>query len=187
MEKEQEFYNYGENVSNPNIEMAILSELIEVERDLQKFEMEVLRGLIQVRNIKSGRMEWKAIAPNSDPPVNELGVRGIMSLMRGAATKLSKLSNKTDDEIKDDMFFFHMALVEQMYYHHIKWQLKKTDAAGMKESAIRLVWDVAASSRDGFTAINIKSQYNLTQSSNINSDEQKSKTLWGIPLPGGKK
>ena len=176
-----------EGYSVNSYENSILSELIDVEKDLQRFEIEVLRGLVSIRDTQTGKLKLVPIASNSKPPVNELGVRGIMSLMRGAVTKISKLSNKTDDEIKDDMFYFHMTLVNQIYNHHISWELKKVDFEVIKESAIRLVWDVAASSRDGFTAINLKSQYSMSQNSNINSEDKKEKSLWGIPLPGGKK
>jgi len=84
---------------------------IDVERDLDKFTQEVLKGLVEVIDEASGEKKWVEVAPGQVSPMNELGVRGILVLMKGAVTKISKLSCKTDDEIKSDMFYFHMTLV----------------------------------------------------------------------------
>jgi len=84
---------------------------------------------------------------------------GLLVLMKSAVTKISKLSCKTDEEIKQDMFYFHMTLISHMYQNFGKWDMDFSDVEAVKEAALRLVWDVSASSRDGFTAVNLRSQY----------------------------
>lgn len=154
---------------------------IDVDKDLDRFTQEVLRGKVNVVNTESGEKEWVPIAPGSKPPMNELGVRGILVLMKGAVTKLSKLSCKTDTEIKSDMFYFHMTLVNALYLNSDTWEIGLSDTEAIKESALRLVWDVAASSRDGFTAINLRSQYSMNEISHSeNNNNKQNGNLFGF-------
>lgn len=159
---------------------------IDVERDLDKFTQEVLRGLVEVDDVATGEKRWTPIAPGQKPPMNELGVRGILVLMKGAVTKISKLSCKTDEEIKKDMFYFHMTLVNSLYLNSDLWGIGLNDVEALKESAIRLVWDVAASSRDGFTAINLRSQYSMSEVSHLDNKPKSRGSFMGIPLGRGR-
>ena len=159
---------------------------IDVERDLDKFTQEVLKGLVEVDDVDTGEKRWTPIAPGQKPPMNELGVRGILVLMKGAVTKISKLSCKTDEEIKKDMFYFHMTLVNSLYLNSDLWEIGLNDVEALKESAIRLVWDVAASSRDGFTAINLRSQYSMSEVSHLDNKPKSRGSFMGIPLGRGR-
>ena len=62
---------------------------------------------------------------------------------------------------------------------------KKKIAKSIKDSMVELVWDVLASSRNGFTAINLRTQYTRQDVSRNDSQQQTQKTFLGIPL--GKK
>jgi hypothetical protein len=158
---------------------------IDVERDLDRFTQEVLKGLVEITDDK-GEMVWVSVAPGQSPPMNELGVRGILVLMKGAVTKISKLSCKSDDEIKNDMFYFHMTLVNSLYLNADLWEIGLNEVEALKESALRLVWDVAASSRDGFTAINLRSQYSMSEVSHSDNKPKSRGSFLGIPLGRGK-
>ena len=158
---------------------------IDVEKDLDRFTQEVLRGLVETIDPDSGEKKWVPIAPGQVLPMNELGVRGILVLMKGAVTKISKLSCKTDDEIKKDMFYFHMTLVNSLYLNSDLWGIGLNDVEALKESALRLVWDVAASSRDGFTAINLRSQYSMSEVSHLDNKPKSRGSFLGIPLGRG--
>ena len=155
---------------------------IDVEKDLDKFTQEVLRGRVEVQNPETGEKTWEPIAPGEAAPMNELGVRGILVMMKGAVTKISKLSCKTDNEIKNDMFYFHMTLMSAFYNNLDRWEIGLNDVEAIKESALRLVWDVAASSRDGFTAINLRSQYSRTESTRGENPIKSQKSFFGIPI-----
>lgn len=159
---------------------------IDVEKDLDRFTQEVLRGLVQIMDDTTGEKIWVPIAQGQSPPMNELGVRGLLVLMKGAVTKISKLSCKTDDEIKKDMFYFHMTLVNSLYLNSDRWDIGLSDVEAIKESALRLVWDVAASSRDGFTAINLRSQYSMSEVSHSDNKPKSKGSFMGIPLGRGK-
>lgn len=153
---------------------------IDVEKDLDKFTKEVLRGLVEVKN-EDGEKSWVEIVPGKKP-MNELGVRGILVLMKGTVTKLSKLSCKTDEEIRKDMFYFHQTLISALYQNIDKWEIGLDDVEALKEAAIRLVWDVAASSREGFTAVNLKSQYQRSEVSHSEDKPRAGGSFLGLPL-----
>jgi hypothetical protein len=178
MEEQQE--DYSQQPQNNSGEEYI-SELINVDKELQRFTMEVLRGKVEIINDK-GEKEW-VNRFEGKKIMNKKGVRGFLSLLRGVVTKLSKLSNKTEEEIKTDMFYFDMRLTSAMYENGDDWGLDLADYELLKESCVRLAWDVAASSRDGFTAINLRSQYTRNESSrNEINNNQPQRKLFGINL-----
>jgi len=180
---EEENYDGGGTYSEADPEFIRLQ--IDVEKDLDRFTQEVLRGMVEIIDPEKGTKNWVKIAPKEKPPMNELGVRGILVLMKATVTKISKLSCKTDDEIKQDMFYFHMTLVSHMYQNFDKWDMEFSDVEAVKEAALRLVWDVSASSREGFTAINLRSQYSRQDVSRSDDSNKSGKSFLGIPY--GKK
>lgn len=166
----------------PENNTEYISEQIDVDKELQRFTMEVLRGKVKIVNQKTNKEEWVDIYPGKKM-MNELGVRGFLSLLKGVVTKLSKLSNKTDEEIMKDMFYFDMRLTTTMYAHGDEWEIDLADFESLKEACVRLAWDVSASSRDGFTAKNLRSQYSRVDSTRSeNSIPQKKKSLFGVNL-----
>jgi len=185
MESYQDFEGYGGHTTPIESSSEFIILQIDVEKDLDRFTQEVLRGQVEIMDEKEGK-KYVPIAPNEKPPMNELGVRGILVLMKGAVTKISKLSCKSDSEIKSDMFYFHMTLVSALYQNLDKWEIGLDDVEAIKESAIRLVWDVAASSRDGFTAINLRSQYSRSEVSRVGEENKSGKSFLGIPIGGSK-
>jgi hypothetical protein len=44
--------------------------------------------------------------------------------------------------------------------------LDDDDAPALKEAILRLAWDIASSSINGFTAINLRSQYTMSEITN---------------------
>ncbi len=176
----EENYDGGSTYGEEDQEFIRLQ--IDVEKDLDRFTQEVLRGMVEVVDPDKGIKTWQMIAPNEKPPMNELGVRGLLVLMKSTVTKISKLSCKTDDEIKQDMFYFHMTLVSHMYQNFGKWDMEFSDVEAIKEAALRLVWDVSASSRDGFTAINLRSQYQRQEISRTDESGKSGKSFLGIPM-----
>jgi len=181
---EQQHYDGASNYDEQPTEFIL--QQIDVEKDLDRFTNEVLKGLIQIKDESTGEKKWVPVAPGQKPPMNELGVRGMLVLLKGAVTKLSKLSCKTDVEIKQDMFYFHMTLVNALYLNLDLWEIGLNEVESIKESALRLVWDVAASSRDGFTAINLRSQYSRNENLTSSDDKQQSKRSFLGMKFGGK-
>ena len=180
-EEPQKHYEGASNYDEQPAEFIL--QQIDVEKDLDRFTNEVLRGLVLLKDETTGEKSWVPVAPGKIPPMNVLGVRGMLVLLKGAVTKLSKLSCKTDEEIRKDMFYFHMTLVNALYLNFDLWEIGLNEVESIKESALRLVWDVAASSRDGFTAINLRSQYSRSEVSNSNENPQHSnKSFLGIKL-----
>ena len=176
----EENYDGGGTYSESDPEFIKLQ--IDVEKDLDRFTQEVLRGMVEIVDDEKGIKKWVPIAPKEKAPMNELGVRGLLVLMKSAVTKISKLSCKTDDEIKQDMFYFHMTLVSHMYQNFGKWDMEFSDVEAIKEAALRLVWDVSASSRDGFTAVNLRSQYSRQEVSRTDESSKSGKSFLGIPM-----
>ncbi len=187
MDEQQQSQHY-EGASNYDEQPTeFILQQIDVEKDLDRFTKEVLQGLVQIDDIKTGEKKWVPVAEGKDPPMNKLGVRGVLVLLKGAVTKLSKLSCKTDIEIKKDMFYFHMTLVNALYLNLDLWEIGLNEVEAIKESALRLVWDVAASSRDGFTAVNLRSQYSRSEVSNSSNNKPQSKrSFLGMSFGGDK-
>jgi len=72
------------------------------------------------------------------------------------------------------------------FYNNIdKWEISLSDVEAIKESALRLVWDVAASSRDGFTAVNLRSQYQRSEVSHVDNKPKSRGSFLGVPLGRG--
>src|SRR6056297_1261495 len=163
-----------------NILMEYISELINVDKELDKFTIEVLRGKMRIINDK-GQEEW-IDRYNGKKIMSEKGVRGFLTILKGVVTKLSKLSNKTDEEIAKDMFYLDMRLSTAMYENGDDWELDLADFELLKESCIRLAWDVSASSRDGFTAVNLRSQYSRSETSNNNQEKTKPRKIFGLNI-----
>lgn len=174
-----EEYNQINQVPQYISETESITDLIDVEKELKKFTMEVLRGKVEVIN-EQGEKEWVDRVPGKKI-MNERGVRGFLTLLGGTVTKISKLSNKTEDEIKTDMFYFDMRLTTAMYENVDEWEIELSEVEVLKEACVRLAWDVIASSREGFTAINLKSQYTRNESTRLDSPNQpQPKKIFGI-------
>jgi len=167
----------------PEKEEEVIKIQLDVDKELKKFEYEVLRGKMQV--IKNDEKVWEDIAPGEKPPVNELGVRELLSRLKGRVTTIAKLSYKTDEEIYKDMFYFDMSISELIGKRCGNWEMNPEMAKSIKDAIIELVWDVLASSRDGFTAINLRSQYSKQDVSRTDSTDRSggtSRSFLGIPM-----
>jgi len=171
----QEANNYTPSVSNtnPDLSDSFLRLMIEIENDLNKFEMETLRRKRLHVDLKTKSKKWIAIAEGVNPVCNELGISEILGMMRSRATVIGRLTKKTEEQIAMDMFQFHRALIELFQLRADDWELDEEMAKPLLESCIGLIEDIMLSSLGGFTAINIKSQY--TRHENATSDNESNK------------
>lgn len=167
-------------------EKELLRLQIDVSDLLEDFEHRVLRGQIRKVNEQSGKEEWVPISESQKPIINEFGIREVMGRLIGKITKAAKLTNKTDEEIYKDMFFFDMSITELFAKRSDFWEMDIETAKALKDAAVELVWDIAASARDGFTAINLRSQYQKSDVTRSDSSGSGQKSFLGIPI-GGKK
>jgi len=156
-----------------------LKAMIEVEETLQKFKMETLRREILVIDTEKRTKKWAPISPGIKPICNDLGIAEIMGMVRGRVTILGRLTKKRDDEIMKDMFQFHRTLIETFSLRADDWELDEELIKPIQEACLSLVEDVIFSSRDGFTAMNIKSQYSRHETANM-SDEQQQRKIMGM-------
>ncbi len=161
----------------PSVEPSetFMKMLIEVEETLSKFEMETLRRKRLRVDLKLKKKEWVPMARGIKPICNELGIAEILGMLRGRATVIGRLTKKTDPEIMRDMFQFHRSMIDLFQLRADDWELDEELAKPLLETCIGLVQDIIFSSRGGFTAMNLKSQYHRqeTASSTMGSDEQK--------------
>lgn len=167
--------------------MELLRLQLEVKNLLEDFEHRVLRGEYKHYDPKSGQEKWMPI-PGAKKIINEIGIREILGRVIGKVTIAGKLTYKTDEEIYRDMFYFDMSITELVAKRAELWELDVETAKSIKDAAVDLVWDIVASSRNGFTAINLRSQYSKQDISRSDQAEQgDKKTFLGIPLPGGRR
>ena len=168
-------------------EEEFLKLVIDVNDVLENFEHRVLRGEIKKMRRETGEEYWEPM-PGSDQIVNELGVREIMSRVIGRVSKAAKLSYKEDEEIYKDMFYFDFSITELFAKRSDAWNLSLENAKSIKDSAVEVVWDILASSRNGFTAINVRSTYSRSDVSRTDQSQSGgNRTFLGIPIPGTKK
>jgi hypothetical protein len=152
---------------------VFLKAMIEVEETLQKFKMETLKRQILSIDYKNKTKKYVPIAPGIKPVCNDLGIAEIMGMVRGRVTVLGRLTKKRDDEIVKDMFQFHRTLIETFSLRADDWDLDEELIKPIMEACISLVEDVVYSSRDGFTAMNIKSTYSRHETANMSSEEKR--------------
>jgi hypothetical protein len=175
--------SYGDTPTYEEENKELLRIQLDVDEELNKFEQEVLRGKVEVIDPKTGERKYELVAKDKKPPMNELGVREILSRMKGRVTKIAKLSYKTEPEIYKDMFYFDMSISELIAKRSDKWEMDMEITKSIKDAAVELVWDVLASSRDGFTAINLRSQYHKQDVSRTDSRPQGgTRNIFGIPI-----
>jgi hypothetical protein len=168
--------------SNPSspIDDSFMKLLIEVENDLNKFEMETLRRKRLHIDLKNKTKKWVPMAEGVEPVCNELGISEILGMLRSRVTVIGRLTKKTEEQIASDMFQFHRAMIELFQLRADDWDLDEEMAKPLLESCIGLVEDIMYSCLNGFTAINVKSQY--TRHENSNANQEPSKSVLGLRL-----
>jgi len=169
-------------------EKEFLKIILDVDDVLENFEHRVLRGEIKRVNMKTGEPFWEKLA-GSAPPVNEIGVREIMGRLLGKVSKAAKLTYMEDEECYKSLFYFDMSITEFFAKRCDRWEMDLETMKAIKDACIEMVQDIVFSSRSGFTAINLKSQYSrsdVTRSEGTSS-ESKGRSFLGIPLPGRRK
>lgn len=177
-------YSSYQNYSQPTQEGpsdSFLKAMIEVEETVHKFEMEVLRRKRLKVDIKSKTKQWIPMAEGVEPMCNELGIAEILGVIRSRATTIGRLTKKYDEEIMRDMFQFQNTVIELIQLRADDWDLDEELAKPLEEECVGLIQDIVFSSRDGFTATNMRSTYSRHENANIGSDrEEGGKSLLGI-------
>jgi len=163
----------------------ILKMQIDVEDALLKFEYEVLRGMYLRINNDTMEKEWVPIAPKTHAPCNEIGIREIMGRIRGRAHIIARVTFKMEEECYNDMFHFHMSLSEMFTKRSDDWGLDEETAKPILDAALELVEDIVFCSRNGFTAINLRTQY-TEQRLNREGDNAPNASFLGLKV-GGKR
>ena len=165
-------------------EKEFLKSIVEVGDVLDNFEHRVLRGGIRYIDYETGKSGW-SYPEKEFQMMNEIGIRELMSRIIGRISKVTRLTFKTDEEIYKDMFYFDMSLTELIAKRSDAWGLSLENAKAIKDASVELVWDCVSSSRNGFLAINLRSQY--TRSDVSRNDQAATSTtkrsFLGIPLP----
>jgi hypothetical protein len=182
MAQDQVYYpqDYNQPVSqgqNNSPEDGFLRLLIEVENDLNKFEMETLRRKRLQVDLVNKKRTWVPMAPGVKPVCNETGISEIIGQLRSRATTIGRLTKKTKEQIATDMFQFHNALIDLFSARADDWDLDEDLAKPLLESCISIVQDIIYSSLEGFTAINAKSQYSRHETVNANPMDNKPNIL----------
>lgn len=179
----QQFDSFGETYGEQTTDTIHL--LIEVEDAFQRFEMEVLRGMKLNIDIKNKKKTWEKISKNSRPPMNELGVSEILGRMRGRVSSISRLTFKSEEQIAIDMFHFHMSLNDLFADRGDKWEMEEDIQKPIMDACVEFVQDIVQSSRNGFNAMNIRSQYSRNETANTSESPQK-RTFLGLNIGGSK-
>jgi len=162
--------NYQGYSGNQEPSDSFLKAMIEVEQSINKFEMEILRRKRLKVDLNTKTKTWIPMAKDVKPICNELGICEILGLLRGRATVIGRLTKKNEREIYADMFQYDRTLTETITKRADDWELDEDLAKYLKETMLGFVQDIIFSSRDGFTAMNVRSSYNRTESSSTTSE-----------------
>jgi len=181
MEENQGNYEGGYYSGSDSPSDVFLTLMIEVKQELERFKMETLRREMLVVDITNRKKEWKPISKGIKPVCNDLGIAEIMAMVSSRVTTFGRLTKKTDEEIMKDMFQFHRTLIETFSLRADDWDLDEELIKPIQEACISLVEDIIFSSRGGFTAMNLRSQYSRHENSNTTSQEQ-GKTILGMKV-----
>lgn len=174
--------DYGDSGTYGEEQQELLRLQIDVTDVLVDFEHRVLRGQQEVVDNKTSTKKWELISPESPPILNELGVREILARIIGQVSKASKLTYKTDEEIYKDLFYFDMSVTELIAKRASKWCMDIETAKALKDACVELVWNVVSSSRNGFTSINLRSQYSRSDVTRSDSQNKEGRSFLGIKL-----
>jgi len=172
--------NYYTNLNPADQSDTFLKLMIDVEQTLDKFKMETLRREMLVVDLESKKKTWKPIAKGVGPVCNDLGIAEIMGMVRSRVTTFGRLTKKTDEEIMKDMFQFHRTLIETFSLRADDWDLDEELIKPIQESCLSLVQDIIFSSRGGFTAMNIRSQYSRSENTSITQSGDEGKSIMGV-------
>jgi hypothetical protein len=176
----QQEQGYSEGYNNVGPSDSFLKAMIEVEETIQKFEMETLRRKRLHVDLKTKTKKWIPMAQGVPQICNELGICEILGLIRGRATVIGRLTKKTDEEIMKDMFQFDRSLIELFSLRADDWDLDEELAKPLKECVLGLIQDIIFSSRGGFTAINLRSQYGRQENVHTTTAPEPNPGLLGL-------
>ncbi|MDD4110148.1 MAG: hypothetical protein PHS54_01190 [Clostridia bacterium] len=171
------YYSGGDQPSD-----IFMMSMIDVEQTLDKFKMETLRREMLIVDLETRKKIWKPIAKGVKPVCNDLGIAEIMGMVRGRVTTFGRLTKKTDEEIMKDMFQFHRTIIETFSLRADDWELDEELIKPIQESCLALVEDVIFSSRGGFTAMNVRSQYSRHENANTTNSGDEGKKIMGIKV-----
>ncbi|MCK9430519.1 MAG: hypothetical protein M0R17_11005 [Candidatus Omnitrophica bacterium] len=172
MDYQQENYqdNYNGYSGNQEPSDSFLKAMIEVEETLNKFEMETLRRKRLHVDLKNKSKTWIPMAKGVNPICNELGISELLGVLRGRATVVGRLTKKTDIQVMSDMFQFDRMLTDLIAKRADDWDLDEDLVKSLKESCLSLIEDIIFSSINGFTAMNLRSSYSRSETSNTTLD-----------------
>jgi hypothetical protein len=178
--------DYGDSGTYGDEQQELLRLQLDVSDVLIDFEHRVLRGQHEVIDIKTSTKKWEQVSPDSPPILNELGVREVMARLIGSVSKIARLTYKTEEEIYKDMFYADMSLAELIAKRAHMWKMDIETAKSLKDSCIELIWNTVSASRNGFTAINMRSQYSKSDVTRTDSQNKEGKSFLGLSLGRGR-
>jgi len=177
--------NMGDTASYGEEEQDQLRFQLDVKPILLDFERRVLRGQYESIDRRTGERTWVRFDPNAKPIINEIGIREVLGRLFGYCNVSTKLSWYSESEIYKNLFYFDMSLTELCAKRADYWEMDIETCKMIKDSAIELVQSILFSARNGFTAVNLRTQYTRSDVSR-SEPNQAGKTFMGIPLSSGR-
>lgn len=175
--------NMGDVGSYENEEQDQLKFQLDVKPILLDFERRVLRGQYESIDHQTGERKWVRFDPHAKPIINEIGIREVLGRLFGYCNVATKLSWYSEQEIYKNLFYFDMSLTELCAKRADYWEMDIETVKMIKDSAIELVQSILFSAKNGFTAVNLRTQYTRSDVSR-SEPTQTGKTFMGIPLGG---
>lgn len=165
-------------------EKELLNIIVSVKDAMENFEHITLKGEYSEQDPNLG-IVWKKHKGHR-PIINDIGIAEIKAALSGIVNEKTPISYISEEDFYKEMFYFDMSVAEMFGKRCDVWDLDQEMAKTLKDAMINLARTVLSMSKEGFTAINFKTQYqkhDIQRNESANQNDSQ-KTIFGIKVGG---
>ena len=165
-------------------EKELLKIIISTKELIDNFEHITLRGEYPEQDPNVG-LVWKKY-DNSRQIINEIGISEIKARLSGLVNEKTPISFISIEDYYKKMFYFDMSVSEMFGKRCDVWELDMEMAKSIKDAMIEIAETVLSMAKEGFTAINFKTQYQKhdIQRNEGQASQEQGKSIFGIKVGG---
>lgn len=165
-------------------EKELLKIIIETKTLIDNFEHITLRGEYPEQDPDKGLI-WKKYDTHRQI-INEIGISEIKARLSGIVNEKTPISYVNEEDYYKKMFYFDMSVSEMFGKRCDVWELDMETAKSVKDAMIEIAETVLSMAKEGFTAINFKTQYQKhdIQRNEGQGQQEGGKTIFGIKMGG---
>lgn len=177
--------NYNQNTGSglyQEAEKELLKIIVAVDEIMENFEHITLKGEYSVKDENQGKL-WKTHKFHR-PIINDIGIAEIKAALSGIVNEKTPIGYISEEDFYKELFYFDMSVSEMFGKRCDVWDLDLEMAKTIKDAMVNIARTVLSMSKEGFTAINFKTQYqkhDIQRNEGTNTADNQ-KTLFGIKV-----